>query len=78
MEVLRLGETVNEVAVEASILLAFQALGYERQLEISKKRLWVVEMSYLDTPADSRCSSSGVLSSLLALWSFWIRNRITS
>ena len=39
MEVLRLGETVNEVAVEASILLAFQALGYEGQLEISKKRL---------------------------------------
>ena len=28
--VMQLGETVNEVAAEASILLAFQALGYGR------------------------------------------------
>ena len=28
--VMRLGENVNEVAVEASILLAFQVLGYGR------------------------------------------------
>ena len=66
MEVPRLGKTVTEVAFEAFILLAFQALGYERPTQEQKEAIRAFVsgsdvMVLLPTGSGKFCcSSSGV------------------